>query len=146
MLKNQKDKAGNDEVVFDGNDWSAPTLYFMGNDGNVHPLNAYRPNEYEYRSQHEYPYSYSPFIVWGEDRNCECVYTDRLFQWDHKLTDALLVKHFGSQNQYFNCKRPELVEKFLQERLNLPNLKLVTIVEWCNMSSGFPLWSLHYTK
>ena len=144
MLKKQKDKDGNDEVVFDGNDWSGP-MYF-GNDGEMHPLNAYKPKEYEYRSRHEYPYSYSPFIVWGQDINCECVYTDRLFQWDHKRTCDLLIKHFGSENQYFNCKRPELVEKFLQDRLDLPKLKLMTIVEWCHMGNGYPLWSLHYIK
>ncbi len=108
----------------------------------------FRPKEYEIRSKHDerYHYSYSPFIVWGEDIPEQgCVYTDRLFQWDPEKFDKLCLKHFGNVSQYFNDRNHELVEAFLSDYLG-KKVKLGMIVEWCNVSSGYPLWSLHYTE
>lgn len=126
---------------------------YLGNDGTEHFTidRPYHPEQWEVRSKYEYPYSYSPFIIYGHEiKNTNIndhgtVYSDRMFQWDYKKTNRWLKKIFGNENQYFNNKDPALVEKFLQKRFNYPRLRLDMIVEWCNLSNGYPLWSFHYT-
>lgn len=123
---------------------------YIGNDGKSHMTMAipYKPEEYEFKSKYSHPYSYSPIIIFGEDngKEQECVYSDRMFQWDYEKTEKLLMKYFGKPSQYFNDKDPAIVEKFLQERFGYHNLKLLMIVEWCNVATGYPLWSFHFTK
>jgi hypothetical protein len=127
-----------------------PGCEYTGTDGKRHMTVSmpYQPERYEYKSKFDYPYTYSPIIIFGEDtgKEQECVYSDRMFQWDYEKTEKLLIKYFGSPGQYFNDKDPAQIEKFLQERFDYPNLKLLMIVEWCNVSNGYPLWSFHFTK
>ena len=109
-------------------------------------LGPYKPNQYPIQSQSQHPYSYSPFIVWGEEKDNETVqYSDRLYQQNFELTEKLCKTHFGDRGQHFNNRNPELIESFLKERLDRPNLKLHMIVEWCNVSNGYPYWSFHFT-
>ena len=123
---------------------------YIGKDGKRYVTMArpYKPEKYEYVSKFERQYDYSPIIIFGDDtgEETETVYSDRMLQWDYKKTDKLLMKHFGKRSQHFNDKDPALVEKFLQERFDYPNLKLLMIVEWCNVSNGYPYWSFHFTK
>ncbi len=115
---------------------------------NFYPTQPYKSDDYEFRSKEEYPYSYSPIILFGqEDDNTTCVYSDRIEQWDRTLTDKLYEKHMGKNfHGDYSDADPVQVEAFLKERLKHPNLKLITVVEWCNPSNGYPYWSFYYTK
>jgi hypothetical protein len=115
-------------------------------------------------------YSYTegngPFHIWGEGANprgiswdferqrmihphpaspegTESVYTDRLWQWDHEKHDALCLKHFGNEGQYWNDRDPGKVSAFLSDYLGKP-VALAAVWQYNHASSGFPIWLLFY--
>jgi hypothetical protein len=99
------------------------------------------------RTPTTHPYSYDGFITWRGGKNEEAnntIYSDRLWQWDHKKTNKLCEKHFGDKSQYFNQRTPEQIEAFLRDYTNNPNLKLIFIMEYCHQSSGYPIWRFEY--
>lgn len=95
------------------------------------------------RTKSSHPYSYDGFITWRGGENEEVndtTYSDRLFQQDFRKYDQLCDKHFGDKSQYFSRREPEKIEAFLRDWYNKPKLKLIFIMEYCNVSSGYPLW------
>jgi len=95
------------------------------------------------------PYSYDGHVIWRDGKNEEAddsVYSDRLSQWDYEQTKQLKLKHFGDVSDYYSHKSPKDIESFLRERLDLPNLKLIYIMEYCNQSNGYPYWRFAYKK
>jgi hypothetical protein len=119
-------------------------LSYQDKDGQMHTFNPYpyKPKQYPIRNQVQNPYSYSPIIIWGEEKEKETAqYSDRLYQQNFEATEKMCLTHFGDRGQHFNRR----IESFLKERLDYPNLKLHMIVEWCNVSSGYPYWSFHFT-
>jgi hypothetical protein len=97
----------------------------------------------------EYPYSYDPFTVWG-GRNPKCngsVYTDRMSQWDYKKFSETGLKVFGNPGnlRWFaaGCD-PEKVQKFMRLYFGNNTIELTRIVEYCNISNGYPVWRLDY--
>jgi hypothetical protein len=122
-------------------------IYAPGHDI-VDGFRAFQPENYEIKSRHEYPYSYSPRILFGnEDKVSGSVYSDRLYQWDSKKYDSLCEKHWGNRGQHFaeRCTEPKKIEEFLSDYLG-KKITLTMVVEWCNVSNGYPLWSLHYVE
>ncbi len=112
---------------------------------------AFKPEIHPYVSKLDQPYSYSPLVLFSTGKSDMdtivqgTVYSDRLWEWDYKLTDKLCIKHFGNRGQYFDERSPESIEQFLRERLKNSTLKLERIIEWCNPSNGYPNWSFEYT-
>lgn len=99
------------------------------------------------RTKDSHPYNYDGFLIWKTMDHNLCtgsVYTDRLFQWDYKLTTDLIQKHFGTTSQYFDKYQPKELQAFLRERLNAPTLEVVFLQEECNQASGYPLWYIGY--
>lgn len=99
------------------------------------------------KTKQTHPYSYDGFVTYRNGRNEDAngtVYTDRLLQWDYEKTRELMKKHFGNTSDYWNQIKPKKIESFLQERLNDPTIKLVLIMEYCNVSNGYPLWRFDY--
>lgn len=106
----------------------------------------YKPETYEILSREDHPWSYSPIIIFGRDEGLSCIYSDRIEQWDEKLTKALYAKHMGKNfHGNYAFATPAQIQEFLRERLNKPKLVLKTVVEWCNQSTGYPYWSFHFT-
>jgi hypothetical protein len=101
----------------------------------------------ERRTKQQYPYSYDPFTTWGSrDPRCNgSVYTDRMDQWDHDKFISLGKKILGEVPNWFGtwCNGAK-VEEFLREYMGKPNLKLTRVIEYCNMSTGYPTWRLDY--
>ena len=99
------------------------------------------------RTKQSHPYSYDGFVLWrggkNEDAN-NTVYTDRLYQWDYKKYNELCLKHFGNEGQYWDNRNHKLIELFLQDYLDNDKLKLVFIMEYCNVSSGYPVWRFDF--
>lgn len=96
------------------------------------------------KTKWEYPYSYDGFVTYRNGDNAEVshtVYSDRLLQQDHDKTRKLMKKHFGNQGDYYSERSPEAIEKFLTEWFNDERpLKLILVMEYCNVSSGYPVW------
>lgn len=95
------------------------------------------------RSKQEYPYSYDGFVTYRNGKNEEInftVYTDRIDR-DPKY-DELSQKHFGNQGQIWFNRSPLEIQSFLRDLYSDPKLKLILVMEYCNVSSGYPLWRL----
>jgi len=103
------------------------------------------------RTKWSFPYSYDPFTVWGEPfPNAACngsVYVDRLEEWDHKKFARLIeeVRVGEPHGRLFGegC-RGDLVQKFLRRWHDKPNLRLLRVIEYCNVATGYPTWRLDY--
>lgn len=102
------------------------------------------------RGRYSHPYSYDPFTIWGEpkpDPRCNgSDWTDRLEEWDHKKFHELAKEIYVGNARPFNSLncRGELIEKFLRRYYDEPKLELLRVIEFCNQSSGYPLWRLDY--
>lgn len=95
------------------------------------------------RSKREFPYAYDFFVVWRGGTNEAAtgnVYSDRMFQQDPAKFQALSANHFKSSGQSWSQRRPKAVEAFLRDWMDDPALKLVLIMEGCNVSNGAPVW------
>ncbi len=101
------------------------------------------------RTPESHQYSYDPYVTWRGGENEEVddvVYSDRLHQWDGKKYDELCKKHFGDEGQWFSGRTPESIEAFLRDYNNNQNIKLILIMQGCNVSSGYPFWTFHFKK
>jgi hypothetical protein len=100
------------------------------------------------RSKWDYPYSYSGFVQERVLPNSEAtgtVYTDRLLQWDYKKARDLIAKHWPKdQGDYWSNRSAAEIQNFLRDYLDKPNLQVVLVMEYCNMSSGYPVWRIDY--
>lgn len=94
-------------------------------------------------------YSYDPFIIM-ENKNVKSngtVYSDRLYSWDYKKHNRLCMIHFGNIGQLWDersRKTPEKVEKFLRDYFDDDTIVLGRVIEYCNKSTGFPVWRIDY--
>lgn len=99
------------------------------------------------RTKELHPYSYDPFTLWhrgGNENANGTIYTDRLYQWDYVKHDELCKRHFGDTGQYWDRRSPTAVQEFLREWCEDKNLLLIEIMEYCNYSTGYPVWRLDY--
>lgn len=95
------------------------------------------------RTPSEYSYSYDGYIIYRSAPNDEVnatVWSDRIYQQDSTKFNHLCLKHFGDKGQYFSDRDPKLIQSFLSEYFDKPELKLIFIMQYCNRSSGYPLW------
>lgn len=102
------------------------------------------------KTKDEYRYSYDPFVIWrgngfDKDKNYLGDYSDRLFQWNSDRYNECCEQVWGNKGQYFDCRTPEEIQKFLQLYYGDDNLVLYQIVEGCNQGNGYPYW-IFYTK
>jgi hypothetical protein len=93
-----------------------------------------------------HPYSYDPYVVWKGDYNEKdyAVYSDRLYQYDHKKYNEACEKVFGNQGQVFFERQPKDVEKLLQLIYEDDTIELTAIMQGANKSSGHRYWVFFY--
>jgi hypothetical protein len=102
------------------------------------------------RPKHDYPYSYSPYVNWQHpkaellEKQNAGFYTDRAFTWDHEKYNDLCQKHFGDHGQYWNNRAPSLIQLFVRDYNDDQSLILTKVIEYCNVSNGYPVWYLGY--
>ncbi len=101
------------------------------------------------KTKFQFPYSYDPFVTWRSDeKNLNAnatVYTDRLYSENYMKYNSLSMKHFGNESQHWNDREPEQIEAFIKDWTNNDKLKLVLVMECCNVSTGYPLWRLDFS-
>ena len=90
------------------------------------------------------------------DRNGEMRF---VLTFNHRFIN-IEVKHgnawvlYRSKNAYprgyhygdVYCRYPKLIEAFLQDWCDNPDIKLVMVMQHCNRATGYPVWSLHYIQ
>jgi hypothetical protein len=104
------------------------------------------------RTKFSHPYSYDGFVqerVMENSESTGSVYTDRLLKWDYKLTRSLMKKHFKDTGidqggDYWDKRSAKAIQGFLRERLSSPTLKVTLVMEYCNVSNGYPVWRIDY--
>ena len=99
------------------------------------------------RTPFEYPYSYDGFVTYRGGENSEAnntIYSDRLLQWDYEKCRKMMKKHFGESGDYWNNRSPKKIESFLKEWCGDKNLKLIFVMEYCNVSNGYPVWRFDF--
>jgi len=100
------------------------------------------------RTPRSHPYSYDGYVIWrggvSSDAN-GTIYTDRLSQWDYKKCERLKQKHFGNTGDYWDNRKPSDIEAFLSDWLE-KQVKLILLMQYCNVSNGYPLWRLDYKE
>jgi hypothetical protein len=101
------------------------------------------------RTKQTHPYTYDGFVqerVHLNKKATGTVYTDRLLQWDYQLTRELIAKHFNDGGgDWWNNRSAAQIQEFLRERLEKPNLEVVLVMEYCNQSTGYPVWRIDYS-
>lgn len=100
------------------------------------------------RTKWTHPYSYDGFVLWtSNDYNPQMpagtIYSDRLYEWDYKKAIALGEKH-GIQR--WDNTPTDQIEAFLRDWNDNPNLRLVLVMEYCDQSSGYPVWRFDFTE
>ncbi len=97
------------------------------------------------RTKHEYPYSYDGFVTHRlkSDKKTNCtVYSDRIHCGEKY--DIAAKKNFGNTGQMFFDRKPKDIEQFLRDYYDIPEIELTLVMEYCNVSSGFPLWRFDF--
>ncbi len=120
----------------------------VGNDGlYVYSSDVDEFNRPVTKTKLSHPYSYDGFVQWRGGENDEAsstIYSDRLLLWDREKYNKLSVKHFGNEGQYWDNRNPKIIEAFLQDWTDNEELKLILVMEYCNVSSGYPVWRFDY--
>lgn len=98
------------------------------------------------RTKYSHPYSYDPFTVWGAaSKECNgSEYTDRLAEWYPKYREIGLRIFDGYHRWFGSGCSGEKIEAFLRELMDDPTLTLTRVVEYCNASSGYPVWRVDF--
>lgn len=100
------------------------------------------------RTVMSHPYSYDAFVKYRGGQNEEIthsVYSDRLLgEFSQEVLKAAKLKHFKSDGDFYDKRDPKDVERFLSELYGKP-VKLIVIIQDCNVSNGFPLWAFLFS-
>lgn len=105
-------------------------------------LNAWS-DELIVRTKHTHPYSYEPFTLYGgraDITDTQNAYSDRLFQWDSDKFNKACIEVWGNKGQRFDNRTSSEIEQFLRIYTGNGKLKLVWVVQECNVSNGYPVW------
>lgn len=98
------------------------------------------------RTKETHPYGYDPFFLFGNHEtiaDAHCNYSDRYPLWGEKKFRNALEKA-GIQSMWGRVE-PEQWDAFVKA-YHGKSYECVGVVEWCNMSSGYPCWSIHFKK
>ena len=99
------------------------------------------------KPKNKFPYSYDGFILHRFGPNSEfdsTAYSDSFKLWDNEKFNSLKEKYFKNKGDYWPTSEPKLIEKFLQEFFDNSDLKLIFIMEYCNISNGYPVWRFDF--
>lgn len=131
-------RRGYGALVLTGEDWRLgrrPT-------GRTSRYRFVDPNS-ENRTKEDWPYSYSPYFLWGEPSDpCSAVYSDRMAQWDNAKAVAALAE-VADENCRYGYWSQAGTSKYLTAYFGKPT-EAVAVAEGCNVSSGYPYWIFWY--
>ena len=122
------------EVIFDDPDSDLP-----------------RHNPPRSKYDRNYSYSYDPFTIWGgQSSSCNgSDWVDHMVSRDRKKYEALIEKIFvdaeGKREGVFvqGCNGQK-IQQFYREFTGNHEIVLTRVVEFCNISNGYPTWRIDY--
>ena len=96
-----------------------------------------------------HPYNYDEYVLWKsenytKEKPYSGVYSDRLFQWNHDKYNDCCQKVFKNKGQDFSKRESYEIEEFLRLYLNEKDLKLIAVLQGCNIATGYPYWVFLY--
>lgn len=100
------------------------------------------------RTKQAYPYTYDGFVLWQREPPAlgnHTVWSDRILRSDYDKCNRLTELHFGTKGQNWTGRPLEKVEAFFKDYFDQPDLRLDLFMEYCNQSSGFPVWRFGVT-
>lgn len=108
-------------------------------------------NEYDSnvkKTKYDYPYSYDGFIVNRLAPNSEAnntIYSDKFNIFNKEKYKKLKEKYFPNDGDYWPVNNePLVIQNFLREFFDNKDLKLVFIMEYCNLTTGYPYWRFDF--
>ena len=69
-------------------------------------------------------------------------YSDRLILNNFEKWERLAQKHFGNTGQDFSLHPPEKIETFMQDYFGQPGLKVVSVQQENDVSTGPPTFAI----
>lgn len=96
------------------------------------------------RNMFTHPYSYDGFVIYRGGENSEAkdtVYTDRLRS---ECSFEELSKKYDIRDMNWRDKSIETLEMFLSELFS-KKMKIILFMQYCNISTGYPVWRIDYT-
>lgn len=101
----------------------------------------------------EYPYSYDPFVLFRDNEislsfiqnECDAFDSDRLESWyPNEISQFRKDNNIGHGNMYwayteFKDKLDEMISELFKKKC-----KIAAIIQNCNISSGYPYWTIYY--
>jgi hypothetical protein len=108
-----------------------------------------------YRTKYDYPYSYDAFYLLGSPKTiegCGCDYSDRMVQWSYsdpkykrKWDRAMKAAKAVQENFHWSRATMGALLAFVKAYYGRGYVA-TGLVEWCNASTGYPLWSVFYRE
>jgi hypothetical protein len=100
--------------------------------------------------RHSKPYSFSAYYIWRDHEHnvpdqFETAYSDRMLSWDWDKYETAMQASHGNRRQYGH-REPAKCEEFLQLYFDDPTIRLVAIIEDCNVSNGYPVTVFRWRK
>lgn len=102
------------------------------------------------RTEREYPYSFSTHCTWlcsdtvkkkaAKMSDSSTIYSDRLYEANSTLFNQACRDVWKNEGQYFDKRRPQDIEKFLQRYYDNSSIVLTQIYKSCNTYNGYPCW------
>ncbi len=130
------------DLNMDFDDLSMPPHFYRGYTGYIDEHG--KPIK---RTPQTHPYLYEGFVEKRLGPNSEAtgtVYSDRLRQWDASKAKACKLIAFGRDTDNYSSFSAEQIQTYLREYLDEPELKLILVMQYCNQSSGYPVWRFDY--
>lgn len=96
---------------------------------------------YPPRTKATHPYNYDPIILIHASGNItSSAYSDRMRSWEPEKFDFAIGQGVGEMR--FSWGRTEAVNAFLHSYYDDPTIKIVKVMEYCNVATGYPCWFL----
>lgn len=97
------------------------------------------------RDKYKHPYTYDAYVVYQKKKKYMAVlYSDKLQQCNYNKYTQSHKEVFGDKSQGWSNESHSKIEKFLQLYNDDPSIKLVGIMEGCNVGNGYPYWIFMY--
>ena len=108
------------------------------------------------RPKSKHPHDYDGFVIWQSKSYGEVIspgFVDsitgacELWGWDTAKFEKCLLRYVAPSDVadpiYWAKVAPARLERVLQDYLDMPELQLVRLMEFCNLASGRPSWRIY---
>ncbi len=109
------------------------------------PTYSWNGEPKHYRNKFTHPYNYDAFYLIGtpvDISRAQACYSDRYRLWDVSKFKRAMEATGDARWDRMTLEQLDAFVKVYHGK----SYMAVGLVEWCNQSSGYPVWSVHYKK